>query len=314
MSGILTLLLQILLVLVVAPLFTGWVRRCKSTFQGRQGAVVWQPYRDLRRLLRKEIVLAHNASRLFAATPYLVFAITWLAAAVVPTFTTMLLVEEAADLLVLIGLLGSARFLLALAGLDNGTSFGGIGASREMFIATFTEPALMAIFFALCLVTGSTSLPGIIETLLGQQTHMWSSLFLATTALAMVAIAETGRIPVDNPATHLELTMVHEAMILEYSGAHLALIEFAGMLRLLLFITLVVCILTPWGIDQTGDPATMLVGLLAYGAKMVVAAVVLAGFEISVAKMRVFRVSEFLGVALLMGVLAILLFYLAEVV
>ncbi len=229
---------QMLLVLLLAPLFTGFVRKVKARLLRRQGPPLIQPYRDLARLMRKEVVLAENASWLFRVIPYLIFAATWVAASLVPTFRTGLLFSWSADLIAIIALLGSARFFLALAGLDVGTSFGGIGSSREVMIASLAEPAMIMIVFTLALIAGSTQLSTMAEFMASPQVGLRVSLGLALFALVMVAIAENGRMPVDNPATHLELTMVHEAMVLEYSGRHLALIELSASLKLILYVSL----------------------------------------------------------------------------
>ncbi len=219
---------QMLLVLLLAPLLTGLVRKVKARLLRRRGPPLLQPYRDLVRLLRKEVVLAENASWLFRVIPYLVFAATWVAAALVPTFQSGLLFSWSADLIAIIALLGSARFFLALAGLDVGTSFGGIGSSREVMIASLAEPAMLMVVFTLALIAGSTQLSTVAAFMASSEVGLRVSLGLALFALIMVAIAENARIPVDNPATHLELTMVHEAMVLEYSGRHLALIDLAA--------------------------------------------------------------------------------------
>jgi len=304
--------LQMTLVLALAPLLTGFVRKVKAHLVRRQGPPLLQPYRDLVRLLRKEVVLAESASWLFRAAPYLIFAATWVAAALVPTFATGLVFSYAADLIAIVALLGSARFMLALAGMDVGTSFGGIGSSREMMIASLAEPAMLMVVFTLSLLAGSTQLSFIAATMQSPEVGLRVSLALALVALVMVAIAENGRIPVDNPATHLELTMVHEAMILEYSGRHLALMEAAAMLKLLLYISLIACIFLPFGMAQ-GDGAEALArGLGSYLAKLLGGAVILALFETSLAKMRVFRVSEFLAAALLLGLLAMILLYVTK--
>ena len=215
--------------MALAPLLTGLVRKLKARLNGRIGPRLLQPYRDLLRLLRKEVVLAPNASWLFRTSPYLIFAAIWLAAAIVPTFATGLLLGRTADLIALVALLGTARFALALAGMDVGTSFGGIGSSREMMIASLAEPAMLMVIFTVALLVRSTSLPHIAEYLLTHDVGIRISLLLGLLSLLIVAIAENARIPVDNPATHLELTMVHEAMVLEYSGRHLALIEGAAL-------------------------------------------------------------------------------------
>ncbi len=304
---------QMLLVLLLAPLLTGLVRKLKARLTRRRGASVLQPYRDLFRLLRKDVVLAENASWLFRVTPYLVFATIWVAASLVPTFAAGLMFSWSADLIALIALLGSARFFLALAGMDVGTSFGGIGSSREVMIASLAEPAMIMIVFTLALVAGSTQLSYIAGLFASSGVGLRVSLGLALIALIMVAIAENARIPVDNPATHLELTMVHEAMVLEYSGRHLALIEFAAALKLLLYISLIACLFVPWGLARSGAGIVPdLIGLGSYLVKLSIGGALLAVFETSIAKMRVFRVPEFLGAALMLGLLGTLLLFVSK--
>ena len=269
-----------------------------------------QPYRDLLRLIRKEVVLAENASWLFRAVPYVVFAALWVAASFVPTFASGLLFSWSADMIAIVALLGTARFFLALAGMDIGTSFGGIGASREMMIASVAEPAMIMVVFTLSLLAGSTQLTSVAEFMLGANVGLRVSLGLVLVALVIVAIAENGRIPVDNPATHLELTMVHEAMVLEYSGRHLAMIEVAAALKLVLYVSLIGCVFLPWGMAAAGDGwVAYLGGIALYLCKLAVGGALLALFETSVAKMRVFRVPEFLGAALTLGLLAMLLLF-----
>jgi formate hydrogenlyase subunit 4 len=299
---------QSLLVLTLAPLVTGIVCKTKARLLLRRGASVFQPYRDLLRLFRKESVLAFNASWLFRATPCAVFAITWVAASLIPTFAFDLPLDRSADLIAIIGLLASARFLLSLAGLDIGTSFGGIGASREAMLASVAEPAMLMLIFAIALVAGSTQLHTVSTFVQSPQVGLRISLLLGSVGLVMVAIAENGRIPIDNPATHLELTMVHEAMVLEYSGRHLALIEFASSLKFLLYISLLAAVFLPWNIPLAGqgDPF-YLAALGAYLLKVLACAILLGIFEVSVAKMRVFRAPQFIGAALMLGLLAVLL-------
>jgi formate hydrogenlyase subunit 4 len=299
---------QMLLVLLLAPLLTGFVRKVKARLLRRQGPPLSQPYLDLVRLLRKEAVLAENASWLFRVIPYLIFAATWVAAALVPTLAIGLLFSWTADLIAIIALLGAARFFLALAGMDVGTAFGGIGSSREAMFATLAEPAMIMIVFTLALIAGSTQLSSIAALMLSSGVGLRVSLGLALIALIMVAIAENARVPVDNPATHLELTMVHEAMVLEYSGRHLAVIELAASLKLLLYMSLIACVFVPWGLALPGTGfAALLVGLITYVAKLAVGGFLLAVFETAIAKMRVFRVPDFLGAALMLGLLATLL-------
>jgi formate hydrogenlyase subunit 4 len=305
---------QMLVVLLLSPLLIGFIRKLKSRLLRRRGPPVLQPYRDLLRLMRKEVVLAENASWLFRVIPYLIFAATWVAAALVPTFALGLTFSWSADLIAIVGLLGSARFFLALAGLDIGTSFGGIGSSREVMIASLAEPALIIVVFTLALIAGSTQLSTVAGTMETSAIGLRVSLGLALVALIIIAIAENARIPVDNPATHLELTMVHEAMVLEYSGRHLALIETAAALKLLLYLSVIACVFVPWGIArESAAPAALAIGLGTYVAKMGVGGALLAFFETSIAKMRVFRVPVFLGAALMLALLATLLMFVTRV-
>lgn len=300
---------QMVLVLALAPLLTGLVRKVKARLLRRRGPSVIQPYRDLLRLIRKEAVIAENASWLFRVAPYLVFAAIWVAAALVPTFAAGLQFSWSADLIAIVALLGSARFFLALAGLDVGTGFGGIGSSREMMIASLAEPAMIIVVFTLSLLAGSTQLSSIAAFMQSDDVGLRVSLGLGLISLIMVAIAENARIPVDNPATHLELTMVHEAMVLEYSGRHLAMIELAASLKLLLYVSLIACIFVPWGMAGAGNGglAAYALGIVVWLAKVTAGGFLLGLFETSIAKMRVFRVPEFLGAALMLGLLALLL-------
>lgn len=304
---------QMFLILLFAPLLTGWVRWIKARLLHRRGPSPVQPYRDLLKLLRKEVVLAESASWLFRIAPYLIFAALWVAAALVPTFASGLPFSWTADLIAIVALLGTARFFLALAGLDVGTSFGGIGSSREMMIASLAEPAMLMMVFTLSLLAGTTELSSVARFMLTADVGLRVSLALALLALLIVAIAENARIPVDNPATHLELTMVHEAMVLEYSGRHLALIELGASLKLLLYLSLVVCIFAPWGMATVGAGlSAYLYAFVFYLAKLALGGVVLALFESSIAKMRVFRVDQFLGAALMLGLLGALLLFVSR--
>jgi len=306
-------LLQMTLVIAVAPLLTGLVRATKARLMRRRGPPLIQPYRDLIRLARKEAVVADTASWLFRFVPYLVFAATWVAAALVPTFATGLLFSWSADLIAIIALLAAARFFLALAGLDVGTSFGGLGSSREALFGALAEPAMIVIVFTLALVAGSTQLSTVAAYMVSSNVGLRVSLGMALVALIIVALAENGRIPVDNPATHLELTMVHEAMILEYSGRHLAVIELAAMLKLVLYVSLIVCVFVPWGLAiADASVADRLLGALLYLVKLALAGVALGVFESSIAKMRVFRVPDFVGAALMLGFLGALLLFVSR--
>lgn len=304
---------QMALVLLLAPLLTGYVRKIRARLLRRQGPGLLQPYRDLLRLIRKEAVLADNASWLFRVAPYLIFAATWVAAALIPTFAKGLLFSWTADLIAITALLGSARFFQALAGLDVGTSFGGIGSSREVLISSLAEPAMLLAVFTISLVAGSTQLSTVAEFMTSPEVGLRISLGLALVALIMIALAENSRMPVDNPTTHLELTMVHEAMVLEYSGRHLAMIEFASALKLLLYISLIVAVFLPGGLTPAGaGVGAYLLGGLAYLAKLALSGTFLAVVEVMIAKMRVFRVPDFLSVALMLGLLATLLLFVSE--
>ncbi|MCW2283922.1 formate hydrogenlyase subunit 4 [Rhodoblastus acidophilus] len=305
-------MVQMLLVLFSAPLLTGFIRKVKARLLRKRGPPLLQPYRDLIKLARKEVVVADSASWLFRAAPYLIFAATWVAAALVPTFATGLLFSWSADLIAIIALLGSARFFLALAGMDVGTSFGGLGSSREMMFATLAEPALIMIVFSVALIAGTTQL-SYVASFVMYAAGLRVSLVLGLVGLVIVAITENARIPVDNPATHLELTMVHEAMVLEYSGRHLAMIELSSQLKLIVYVSLIACIFFPWGLAPVGAGFNAhVLGFAAYAGKLAAAGGMLALFETTVAKMRVFRVPDFIGVALMLGLLATLLRFMSE--
>jgi formate hydrogenlyase subunit 4 len=303
---------QMFAALALAPLLLGFTRKVKARLLRRRGPPVLQPYRDLLKLIRKEAVLAENASWLFRSGPYMIFAATWVAAALVPTFATGLTFSWVGDLIAIIALIGSARFFLALTGMDIGTSFGGIGSSREMMFASLAEPAMIMIVFTVALVAGSTQL-SFIAAHMQDNASLRVSLGMALIALIIVAVAENARIPVDNPATHLELTMVHEAMVLEYSGRHLAMIELAAAVKLLLYVSLIACIFVPWGLAPAGSgPAAYAIGAAAYVGKLLAGGFLLVLFETSIAKMRVFRVPQFLGVALMLGLLGTLLLFVSR--
>jgi formate hydrogenlyase subunit 4 len=312
-SHLLVQLMQMLLVLAAAPLLTGFVRKVKARLLRRRGPPVVQPYRDIMRLLKKEVVVADNASWIFRVAPYVIFATTWVAAALVPTFATGLLFSWSADLIAIIALLASARFFLALAGMDVGTAFGGIGSSREVMIASLAEPAMLLIVFTMALVARSTQLSAVAGVLSTSEVGLRVSLGMALLGLIIVAITENGRIPVDNPATHLELTMVHEAMVLEYSGRHLAMIELSAAVKLLLYTSLIGCIFAPWTLaEPNGTPASHVAGFGLYLAKLAVLGFLLAVFETAIAKMRVFRLPDFVGGALMLGLLGTLLLFVSR--
>jgi formate hydrogenlyase subunit 4 len=304
---------QMLLVVAIAPLVLGITRKVKARLLARIGPPVIQPYRDIWKLMHKEAVLAHNASWIYRAAPYCIFAVTWIAAALIPTYATNLLFSWSADLIALVALLGTARFVLALAGMDVGTAFGGIGSSREMMIASLAEPAMLLIVFTVALVAGTTQLSAVATLFSTASIGLRVSLGLALFALIFVGIAENARIPIDNPATHLELTMVHEAMVLEYSGRHLAMIEAAAALKLVLYFSLIACLFVPFGM-ATGERGggVLALGVIAYLAKVAVLAALLPIAETSVAKMRVFRYPIFLGGAFAAAALAVFLLFVSK--
>ncbi|MBK1722447.1 respiratory chain complex I subunit 1 family protein [Thiocystis violacea] len=312
-SAWLIALLQALLCAALAPLLVGWVRKVKARLQNRRGAPVLQPYSDLRKLLFKETRVAHTASPLFRIAPYIVFVATWLAAATVPLIALDLPTARIADIIVLVGLLALARFFLALAGMDVGTAFGGMGASREMMVSALAEPAMLMAVFTLAMTAHSTSLVSVMEHHLADGFVLRPSYLFAFGALILVALAECGRIPVDNPSTHLELTMIHEAMILEYTGRHLALMEWAAQIKLLLYGVLVANLFFPWGIGAAFGPLALGIGLAAVVVKLGVLGAALAVGETVLAKMRLFRVPAFLNLALLLGLLGLLSHVILEV-
>ena len=306
-------LVQMALVLAVAPLILGITRKVKARLLRRIGPPIIQPYRDLWKLMHKEAVLAHNASWLYRTAPYTIFAVTWVAAALVPTYSTGLIFSWSADLIALVALLATGRFALALAGMDVGTAFGGIGSSREMMIASLAEPAMLLVVFTVALIAGPTQLSAIAAAFTEAHVGLRVSLGLALFAFVFVAIAENARIPIDNPATHLELTMVHEAMVLEYSGRHLAMIEAAAALKLVLYFSLFACLFFPFGMATSDKSVVALaVGILVYLAKIVALAVILPIGETAVAKMRVFRYPIFLGGAFAAAALAVFLLFVSR--
>ena len=306
-------LVQALLYLALAPLLAGWVRKVKARLQNRRGASLWQPYQDLYKLFAKEARMAHTASILFRAAPYIVFVSTWLAATAVPMLTSDLATAAIADVIVIAGLLALARFFLALAGMDVGTAFGGMGASREMFVSALAEPAMLMAVFTLAMTAHSTNLSVVVDYQLAGAHLLRPSYMFALAGLVLVAIAETGRVPVDNPTTHLELTMIHEAMILEYSGRHLALMEWAAQLKLLLYGVLVANVFFPWGIAREISAGSLGLALAVLLGKLLFLGTALAMSETVLAKMRLFRAPAFLNLALLLALLGLLSYVILEV-
>ncbi|MCO6411878.1 MAG: NADH-quinone oxidoreductase subunit H [Thiogranum sp.] len=313
MTGWLLALVQLALFVLGAPLLVIWVKRVKCFLQNRRAPSMLQPYRDLGKLFRKQVVLAENASQLFRMAPYIVFAAMVLAAFTVPLIAIQLPTAAIADMLVLVGFLAIGRFFITLAGMDVGTAFGGMGSSREVSLSAFAEPAMLMVIFTLAMTAQSTNLSSVMQYLIDVGLVLRPSLMFALLGMLLVAVAETGRVPVDNPATHLELTMVHEAMILEYSGRHLAMMEWAAQLKLMIFGALVVNIFFPWGLATEFTLVAIAIGIAAMIIKLAVLGVVLALSETVLAKMRVFRVPEYLNLAFLLALLGALSHIILEV-
>ncbi len=305
-------ILQIAVLLFVAPLFAGWVKMVKCWFQGRSSPSVLQPYRDILKLFAKDVTLAENASWIFRFAPYLIFGVSVMAGGIVPIVSTELPLSATADVIALVALFAIARFFTALAGMDIGTAFGGMGSSREMTIASLAEPAMLMAVFAVSLVAKSTSLSVMAHVISQGHSLLRPSLVFALLAFILIALAETGRVPVDNPATHLELTMIHEAMILEYSGRHLALIEWASMMKMFLFTALGIASFFPWGIAQSDDLISIAAAVPVLLFKLGIVGIGLVMIETGLAKMRIFRVTEFLGSAFLFATIGMMSYFMLE--
>ena len=307
LSAFLSQLLQVALALALAPLLVGWVNQCRAWLQNRSAPSLLLPYRTIRKLFTKDAVVAATASPIFRLTPYMVFGAMCCAAAIVPSLATDLPFARAADAIALVGLFALARVFISLAAMDIGTSFGSLGARREMFIGFLAEPALLMVLFTASLISGSTSLPEIVDTLAHRELAIYPSLALAGVAFTMVSLAENARIPIDNPATHLELTMIHEAMILEYSARHLALLEWAAALKLFNYSCIGLAIFFPFGIVTSGTEWFALLS----AAPLLVAKLAIGGFALAMietlsAKMRIFRAPEFMATAFMFAVLGLL--------
>ena len=305
-TGLLSQLLEIVIAVALAPLLSGWVNQWRAWLQNRLAPGLLQPYRMLHKLFNKDSVLAGNASPLFRTAPYVVFGCMALACAIIPTLSTDLPLAPAADAIALVGLFALARVFISLAAMDIGTAFGSMGARREMLIGFLAEPALLMVLFSASLISQSTSLTTIVETLAHREFTIYPGFALAGVAFTMVSLAENARVPVDNPATHLELTMIHEALILEYSGRHLALIEWAASLKLFAYSCVGLALFLPWGVAQAQAPVVMLLALPVLLAKLAVGGFLLALLETLNAKMRIFRVPEYLGTAFLLSVIGLL--------
>jgi formate hydrogenlyase subunit 4 len=305
---VLTQVLEVVAALLAAPLFVGWINQCRAWLQNKSAPSVLLPYRSFRKLFHKDAVLAANASPLFRAAPYVVFGAMVCAAAIIPSLATRLPFSDAADAIALVGLFATARVFMALAAMDVGTAFGSLGARREMLVGFLAEPALLMVIFLASLISASTALPAISENLGTRALGLYPSLAFTGVAFLLVLLAENARIPVDNPATHLELTMIHEAMLLEYSARHLALMEWSAALKLMNYACIGFALFLPWG-TATGpapNPLTLLAAIPILAAKLAAAGALLALVETVSAKLRIFRAPEFLATAFLFAVLGLL--------
>jgi len=305
-------LAQFFVVLFAPPMFVAWIRMLKCWSQGRASAGLFQPYRDILKLFRKDAVIAENASPIFRMTPYVVFGATLTAGVLIPTFSAGLPFSSAADVIALVALFALARFFTALAGMDVGTAFGGMGSSREMMISALAEPAMLMVAFTLSLVSKSTSISNIVQSVIQSGIYLRPSMIFALLAFILVVLAETGRIPVDNPATHLELTMIHEGMVLEYSGWYLALMEWARMMKVFILSSLGLALFFPYGISTSSALPGLAVALAAFPLKLAAVGMAITLIEISLAKMRIFRVPEFLGSAFIFATIGMISFFTLE--
>jgi len=313
MIEFIALLVQTSVAVALAPGVVGFIRWLKARLQGRRGAAPWQPYFELRKLFGKEVVVSRTASWIFHAAPFIVFGTSVVVASLVPMAVVTVVADRSGDLFVAVYLLLFGTFFLALAGLDTGSPFGGMGASREMTVVALTEPTVALAIVALALGAGSTNLGDIvIRGVLEPARVPGPSYLLAFAALFIVTLAETGRLPVDNPSTHLELTMIHEAMVLEYSGPYLALVEWGHAVKLLVFFSLLANLFVPWGIALSLTPLALLGGLAAFVVKLAVLSVAVAVIETRVAKLRLFRVPELLSASFILALLAVMTSFLVR--
>jgi formate hydrogenlyase subunit 4 len=300
-------LLQAILLILGAPLVRGIVARCKAFLQRRQGASIWRPYYEIAKLFRKEDLVPPTASGIFRVVPLILFATTICVVGFVPLLQPSALLASRGDFFLFVYLLAMGRFFLSLGAFDGGSAFGGMGASREALVSCLAEAPFLLSFVAIAILAPSADIAGIVAWTLQQNIFNASAVhILAFTSLAMVVIAETGRMPVDNPTTHLELTMIHEAMILEYSGPRLALIEWASAIKLHAMLALLVTLFFPWGMASSDSVGAILLALVLYGAKVGVLMVLLAVVESGMAKLRMYLVPDFLGVASAISALAVI--------
>ncbi len=300
---------QSLILIAISPLITGIMRKIKARTQKRIGSSIFQPYYDLIKLMQKDDVVSDQSSWLFQFAPWVNFSAITTSALFIPIFIIYSPFELVGDFLLLIGLFGLARFFTILGGLDTASAFGGLGSSREMMLSTIIEPALFLTIFTISLNFGATNITALINTSASSQTFITPSLMFALISMFVIVLAESGRLPFDNPATHLELTMIHEAMILEYSGKRLAIIEWSQSIKNLILITLLINIFLPWGITKTVSIETIGIGLSVYFVKVIVIAIFIAFLETRVAKWRLFRIPDLITIAIASSMVGIVFFY-----
>lgn len=309
-------LIQILALPVLSPLFVGVIRKLKARLQNRVGASVFQPYRDLWKLFHKDEVISSDASYIFRFAPYIVFAVTVLVGASVPVITTVapslfqgnllsLSFLGSGDFITLIYLLALATFFLALAGMDTGSGFGGFGSSREMTMAALAEGGLFFSLLVASVIAQSGNVFTMAESLGTLPFQSFVPLVIAFVAFFIALLAENSRFPVDNPATHLELTMIHEAMILEYSGKRLALMEWASYTKLALFIALGSSIFLPFGVATSFLPEMLVLSIPVFVVKAFLFLLAIAVIESTMAKFRIFRVPDLLFTSFVLSVIAL---------
>ena len=303
-------ILQILVIVGFSPLVKGFINKIEARLQCRRGASIFQPYYNLVKLLRKDAVVSETSSWIFRATPYVTFISILIISLLVPVLSEQVPLNFTGDIILIIYLFALARFFLVLASLDTGSAFGGMGGSREMMVSSMAEPAMILSFFTVALTVNSTNLCNITNLLHNNSVLLLNpSLILAFAAMTIVLIAEAGRIPVDNPFTHLELTMIHEGMMLEFSGRYLALVEWASSMKLLLLLTILVNIFFPWGIAEGLTFSGLIIAFALYVVKIGFFAFLIVIVEMSFAKLRIFRIPNLLGTAFILSILAVISLY-----
>ncbi len=308
-SGILIGIIQFLTIIVLAPLLTGIMRKIKAITQKRTGSSIFQTYFDLLKLIRKDEVISEESSWIFRFSPWIIFSSTLLVAFFVPIFSVYSPLGMGADIILVIGLFALSRFFLMLAGLDVSSAFGGIGVSREMMISSLTEPALFLVLFTIAVTFGATNIETIVSHAAESSIMISASLLFSLFGFFIIVMAETGKLPFDNPATHLELTMVHEAMILEFSGKSLALIELSQSIKQILLLSLLINIFIPWGLSTTFSISAIIIGLLVFLLKMISLGMMIAYIESKVAKWRLFRIPDLIFLSLASGLMGIVFIY-----